>query len=166
VESNWKAAVWLQFGAALDMLENALVACPDELWHDRSRQPEFWYLVFHTLFWLDLYLTDPSAEFVPPHPFTLAELDPAGLMPERVYLKDELHTYLLHCRKKCRATIRGLTDEQARRRRVIGSVDAEFAELLLYTMRHVQHHAAQLNLLLRQTTDAAPRWVGKTWDPL
>jgi uncharacterized damage-inducible protein DinB len=34
-------------------------------------------------------------------------------------------------------------------------------ELLLYNMRHVQHHAAQLNLILRQTIDSAPRWVGK-----
>jgi uncharacterized damage-inducible protein DinB len=35
-------------------------------------------------------------------------------------------------------------------------------ELLLYNMRHVQHHAAQLNMLLRQRTNsAAPRWVSK-----
>ena len=31
-----------------------------------------------------------------------------------------------------------------------------FAELLLYNLRHVQHHAGQLNLMLRQETDAAP----------
>jgi hypothetical protein len=35
------------------MLENALLAAPEELWSDRSQQPEFWYLVYHTLFWLD-----------------------------------------------------------------------------------------------------------------
>jgi uncharacterized damage-inducible protein DinB len=35
------------------------------------------------------------------------------------------------------------------------------AELLLYNLRHVQHHAAQLNLMLRQTTGAAPRWVAR-----
>jgi len=29
-------------------------------------------------------------------------------------------------------------------------------------MRHVQHHAAQLNLILRQTIDSAPTWVSKT----
>jgi len=34
-------------------------------------------------------------------------------------------------------------------------------ELLLYNMRHVQHHAAQLNMLLRQKTDSAPKWVSK-----
>jgi len=35
-------------------------------------------------------------------------------------------------------------------------------ELLLYNMRHVQHHAAQLNLMLRQAVDSAPGWVAKT----
>jgi uncharacterized damage-inducible protein DinB len=35
-------------------------------------------------------------------------------------------------------------------------------ELLLYNMRHVQHHAAQLNMLLRRRTNSAPpRWVSK-----
>jgi hypothetical protein len=32
--------------------------------------------------------------------------------------------------------------------------------MLLYNLRHVQHHAAQLNLILRQVTNsAAPAWV-------
>jgi hypothetical protein len=33
---------------------------------------------------------------------------------------------------------------------------------MLYNLRHVQHHAAQLNLILRQVTDSAPDWVGRT----
>jgi hypothetical protein len=36
-----------------------------------------------------------------------------------------------------------------------------FAESLLYNTRHVQHHAAQLNLILSQQTGSAPRWVAK-----
>jgi hypothetical protein len=141
------------------MLENAVRACPSELWGDRGRQPEFWYVVYHTLFYLDLYLSGSTEGFAPPEPFTLDELDPAGLMPERVYTKKELLDYLGHCRAKCRATLTTLTDEAARARCVFEWVEMEFAELLLYNMRHVQHHTAQLNLLLRQTTDNAPRWV-------
>ena len=59
-----------QFGAAIAMLENAIRACPDQLWSDRERQPEFWYLAYHTLFFLDLYLSDATKEFAPPPPFT------------------------------------------------------------------------------------------------
>jgi len=161
MDSFWKTVVWQQFGAAIDTLENALVACPGELWSDRSRRPEFWYLVYHTLFWLDFNLSDSAEGFAPPAPFTLDEMDPAGLLPERPYTKDELQAYLEHGRKKCRARIEALTDEQARQRWVFGTVDLSVAELLLYNMRHVQHHAAQLNLILRQTIDSTPHWVFK-----
>lgn len=150
-----------QFGAAIDMLDNAMVACPEDVWNGRTLRPEteVWYLVFHTLFWLDLYLSDSVEGFAPPAPFTLDELDPAGLLPERAYTKDELRTYLEYGRKKCRATIEALTDEKAHTRFKIGSMDISVAELHLYSMRHVQHAAAQINLILRQTTDGAPRWV-------
>jgi hypothetical protein len=161
MDSFWKKIIWQQFGAAIDSLENALVACPEQLWNDRSRKPEFWYLVYHTLFWLDFNLSDSPEGFSPPTPFGLEEMDPAGIIPERPYTKDELQTYLEHCRKKCRAKIESLTDKQAHERWVFGSVDLSVAELLLYNMRHVQHHAAQLNLILRQTIDSAPRWVFK-----
>ena len=157
----WRDVLWHQFGAAIDMLENAMAACPDELWSDRSRQPELWYVAYHTLFWLDLYLSESMEEFAPPAPFTLDELDP-GLMPERPYTKAELQSYLEHGRRKCRAAIEALTDERAGRNCGFEWVDVNGAELLLYNMRHVQHHAAQLNLLLRQTIDSAPRWVRRT----
>ena len=65
--------VWRQFGAAIEMLGNAIRACPDEIWSDRSRRPEFWYVAFHTLFFLDLYLSDSVDGFAPPAPFTLDE---------------------------------------------------------------------------------------------
>ena len=80
-------------------------------------------------------------------------------MPERVYTKDEMRAYLNHGREKCRTTIESLTDEKAHARCVFAWGEMSFAELLLDNVRHVQHHAAQLNLILRQTTDSAPRWV-------
>jgi len=163
----WKAILWQQFGAAIDMLENAMHACPDRTWSNGDEKPKwvnrdvvgFWYLVYHTLFWLDFYSSASEEKFAPPSPFTLTELDPEGLLPDRPYTKEELQRYLNYGRQKCRASIEALTDnkEQARRTFPWGEISA--AELLLHNMRHVQHHAAQLNLLLRQTIDSAPRWV-------
>lgn len=161
VNAAWKVILWQQFGAAIDMLENAIRACPDEVWNDRSRRPEFWYVVYHTLFYLDLYLSGSVDGFAPPAPFTLDELDPAGRLPERPYTKQEVQSYVEHGQRKCRATIEALTDEKAGRRCAFAWVDVSETELLLYNMRHVQHHAAQLNLILRQTTGTAPRWVVK-----
>ena len=158
-----KATVWRQFGGAIDMLENAIRACPDNLWGDRARNPEYWYLVYHTLFFLDYYLAESAAGFAPPAPFNLDELDPAGILPDRVYTKDEMLAYLSHGRRKCKAVVGALTEAQAREHRPFGTIDCAFVELLLYNMRHVQHHTAQLNLILRQEIDSAPRWV--RWAP-
>jgi len=138
-----------------------MTVCPDALWGDRSQTPEYWYVAYHTLFFLDLYLSGSVEGFAPPAPFNLDELDPAGILPERVYTKAELLAYLAHGRTKCRATIANLTEEQAWRRCTFPWGELSFAELLLDNMRHVQHHAAQLNLILRQKTDSAPRWVAR-----
>jgi uncharacterized damage-inducible protein DinB len=89
-------------------------------------------------------------------------MDERGLLPERVYTKDELLTYLGYGRSKCRATIASMTDEQSERRCGFDWLDISVAEVLLYNMRHVQHHAGQLNLILRQKVSSAPRWVRKT----
>jgi hypothetical protein len=152
------------------MLENAMWACPDKLWSDSSKRPAwltdnivgFWYVAYHALFFLDLYLSGATEGFQPPPPFNLDEMDPAGLLPERPFSKGELQAYLEHCRRKCREVIAGLTDQRAHERCGFEGLDLSIAELHLYNMRHVQHHAAQLNLILRQTTSSAPRWVGKT----
>lgn len=162
MDTTLKTMIWRQFGAAIDMLENALLACPDEVWSGTDSEPEFWYIAFHALFYLDCYLSESEAVFAPPAPFTLDELDERGILPERVYTKQELLAYLVHGRRKCRDTIVSITSEQANQRCGFDWLDITTGELLLYNMRHVQHHAAQLNLLLRQSIGSAPRWVRKT----
>lgn len=166
MEDTWKAAVAQQFGATIDMLENVVRACPNELWQVRlwadpqlPRSAEFWYLAYHTLFWLDLYLSSAVAGFRPPPPFTLDELDPAGIIPERPFSQAELLAYLEHTRKKCQATIAGLSAEQARQPCRFPWGELSFAALLLDNMRHVQEHTAQLNLALGQKMGWSPRWV-------
>ena len=157
----WRTIIWQQFGAAIAMLDNALRACPDSLWQEPvwqdpsvpARRAEFWYVAYHALFWLDLYLFGSEEGFAPPAPFSLVEQDDAnGPLPDRVYFRDELRAYLASLRQHCRTTIETLTDERARQPVSFdwmreGEV-VTYAELQLYSMRHVQEHAAQLSLLL------------------
>jgi hypothetical protein len=157
----YKEMLWQQFGAAIAMLNNAILACPDELWCENSRQPRFWYVAYHTLFWLDLYLSESAAVFVPPAPFTRDELDPRGIIPEKPYTKEQLQNYLTHCRNECRVKIAALSRESTLQRCGFERLNMSIAELMLYNLRHVQHHAAQLNLLARQNVDSAPRWVAQ-----
>lgn len=163
MEKSVKETLWKQFGASIDMLENALKLCPEELWDTGSK---FWYNAYHCLFYLDYYLTLEPEKFAPPSPYTLSEIDPSGAMPDRTYSKEELLSYLEFCRKKCHDLVVGLTDEVAQTRWINGYKNYSVFEILLYNMRHVQHHAAQLNLLLRQGINDAPKWVSQTKNSL
>jgi hypothetical protein len=64
-----------------------------------------------------------------------------------------------HCRRKCRTIIQALTDESARQRCSFPWGQVGFLELLLYNMRHVQGHAAELLLVLGEQAGSAPGWV-------
>lgn len=155
-----KAVLWRQFGAAIDTIGNAMDACPDEAWAVGPPERQVWYLAYHTLFWLDFYLANEGNAYVPPAPFGMEEMDPAGAFPPQPHTRDELHALLRHGRARCKATIMGLTAETAWETRRLGSkAEGPLLELLLYNLRHVQHHAAQMNLLLRQLTDSATGWV-------
>ena len=160
--------LWRQFGAAIDMLGEALRDCPDELWEKRlwEDQPDqwvaagfsaFWYLGYHALFWLDLYLTGAEEGFAPPAPFDLVEMESDEVLP-RVYSRAELLGYLETCRRRCQETIGTMTSEQANRMCSFAWGELPFAELQLYNLRHVQEHGAQLHLFLGQQAGKDADW--------
>ncbi len=164
MDSFWKDALWQQFGAAITMLENTLVACPASLWREclwsapsdhplLQEDAAFWSITYHILFWLDVYLTGSHESFAPPVPFTLNEINPASAFPRQPYTRDELHGYLVHLRQKCQTTIAELSDEHAHQQVAfpwLEGISMSFLELQLFNMRHVQDHAAQLSLFLGQ----------------
>lgn len=154
--------VWSQFGASIDMLENAINLCPENVWNQNKGLSDFWYITYHTLFYLDFYLTDEPEDFIPPENIGETEFDPEGILPDRVITKDELKLYLVHCRNKAKTTIENLNEEHINKDYKFGTIELTFFELLLYNMRHIQHHTAQLNLILRQQINSAPKWVKKT----
>ncbi len=164
-----KTSLWQQFGAAIDFLDISIEACPGELWTASLWQtpdtyPEFsqfWYVAYHTLFWLDLYLTGTEEGFAPPQPFTLIEMDMHAPPPDPTYTKEEVQTYLKYGRQKCQTKIESLTDDKAKQRCRFGWGECSYLELLMYNMRHVHGHASQLNMLLGQHGIPVPSWVAR-----
>jgi hypothetical protein len=152
--------LWHQFRIPIDMLGDALRNCPDELWEtqlwvDEPDQwvakgfSQFWYLGYHTLFWLDLYLTGAEEGFAPPAPFDLVEMEDGESLP-RTYSRAELLSYWAVCRQRCEAMVMALSAEEAQRPCAFPWGTVSFGELLLYTLRHVQEHSAQLHMFLGQ----------------
>lgn len=145
-----RTALWQQFSAAIDMLENALLACSEMLWQEHlwidgesADEGTFWGITHHTLGCLEVFLTGCSEEDLP-----VFKKRSDGVIP-----KDELHPYLVQLRQTCQATLAALSEEKAHQLYTFqwpGGATLSYFELLLYTLRHVQEHAAQLSLFLGQ----------------
>lgn len=165
MDITWRTSLWQQYGAAIDMLEDAIGLCPNHLWTavlwndtDDVRYGQFWFVAYHTLFWLDLYLTGSAEGFAPPPPFI------RGALPEQPYTKEQILAYLGSCRSRCQSVIKALTEEQAQQRCVFEWMEPSFLELQLYSMRHVQEHAAQLSLVLGQHDVTGFDWIARARD--
>lgn len=162
MDDRLKLSIWQQYGAALDTLDDALRLCPDHLWtvqlwndEEDARYGQFWFIAYHTLFWTDLFLTGSMSGFKPPSPFI------RGKLPETPYSKEQVKAYLDQCRVKGQAAIEALTDEQAYQICVFEWMQPTFLELQIYSLRHIQEHAAQLNLVLGEHGVTGQDWVAQ-----
>lgn len=174
MESTFTTALWKNFGAAIDMLTEAVALCPDELWY---REKRFFYLTYHTVIFLDYYLTIPVTGFQPTLPYTIVDSDKLppeavdDVMPNELYSRQDVLGYLSSIREKCKRLITHATEEKLMERWV-GAEEINLhglcppivenytvLDILFYNFRHVQHHVAQMNTILRQKINAVPDWV-------
>ncbi|KQS27015.1 DinB family protein [Dyadobacter sp. Leaf189] len=160
-----KESLWQQFGAAINTLGNAIEHCPEAVWQSKKR---FFYIAYHSIVLADYYLTIPAPEeFHSVLPFSFTEPDeiPDGvvgdMVPDKHYTQPEMLGYIEEVRAKLRDVVFSLSEEKVSERWVEPSGDMDYSvlEILLYNLRHVQHHAAQLNMLLRQEANMRSEWV-------
>lgn len=173
----FKQCLWSNFGAAIDMLRNAIALCSDEMWESEKK---FFFMAYHTTIFLDYYLSIPVTEFEPRLPYSIVDSTklPAeaidDVIPDRHYNKDEMLEYLSSIRMKCKKQILNATNEQLTKRWIedieidlhglCPSIvkDYNVLDILFYNLRHVQHHVGQLSFMLRQKMSTAPDWVSKS----
>jgi hypothetical protein len=177
--NTFKIVLRKNFAASIDMLKNAIVLCPEDHWKHNKR---FYYIAYHTTVFLDYYLTIPPKNFSASLSYTLQEPEniPSDavddVVPDKIYTKEELITYVEYVREKCTQIISQLTEEKLNARWIdesgdmdlslagSGTLEYSILEIFFYNLRHVQHHAAQLNLLLRQAIDKAPDFISQSDD--
>jgi hypothetical protein len=87
-------------------------------------------------------------------------MEPGEVRP-RTYTREELLHYLEYCRQKCQETIGALSTEQAYRLCQFAWGELPFAELQLYSLRHVQEHGTQLHMFLGQQAGKSTKWVSQ-----
>ncbi len=151
-----------QFEAALCMLDESVQKCPQEHWEGKIANHTFRQIAYHTLFFVDLYLS-PNEEG-----FKLRDFHDRGgderssTGPSPGLPKDETLSYLAICRKRALEALASETPESLERESGFSWLPFSRGELHLYNIRHVQHHTGQLSAYLRRIVEDGERWWVKT----
>ena len=165
----FKELIANQFEAAFCTLNRCIDRCPETAWDAPVVNHKFCQVVFHTLFFADFYLGQ-NEESLRRQQFHLdneqffrdyEELQ--DRKPELLYDKPLIKTYLEHCRNKASEVIVAETTETLSGPSGFQRRAFSRAELHVYSIRHVQHHAAQLSLRLRIDANEAIPWFGSGW---
>jgi len=159
-----------QFDASLCMLNECIVRCPEDWWNQPVGNHPFCRVAFHTLFFTDFYLGEGDGDelnrqaFHRDHPDffrnyeELEDREPAFL-----YDRPRVQLYLEHCREKAKRVVENETQQTLSGNSGFERRDCTRAELHVYSMRHIQHHVAQLSLRLRRSCSIAIPWVAHAW---
>lgn len=160
-----------QFEATLCTLNFCVARCPDDLWTARVAKWTFCQAAFHTTFFADYYL-QPTEDIEPfkRQPYHLehaAEFRDYEELEDRPqvlsYEKPFVLNYVQHARRKAQETVARETAEVLAGPSGFSWRKCSRAELHVYNMRHVQHHAAQLTLRLRLDAGIDIPWIGHAW---
>ena len=158
-----------QFDASLCTLNQCVSICPTEHWTGLIGKYEFWHVAYHTLHYVDLYLSPDEKSFEPP-PFHRPNTAFFGKLPwpphEEVstaepYEKSVIIDYVAICRRKASHTIASETQDSLKKPSGFPWYSMSRGEHHLCSIRHVQHHAGQMCAYLRKHTDLEFDWIGK-----
>ena len=166
-----------QYHAALAMLRDAIELCPDSAWSSVGGGASFWRVAYHALYYTHLYLQADETTFTPweRHQTGLQDLDdipgPEHLLkilelPHRPpqtgipYSKKEMLEYWTLCNEMVDDAIRMLDLLAPETGFSWHTPSRPKMEQHLASIRHIQHHAAQLSDRVRTATGRRVDWVG------
>jgi hypothetical protein len=151
-----RKSIQSQYLAALEMLKDAVMQCPEGLWDDPASKNAFWRVAYHALFYTHLYLMPRAQDFVAwakdregYHRMEKGAGEP--------YSKAEILEYCAVCQQVVAQQVPALDLE----------AEAGFhwlpfnkLELQFYNIRHLQQHTGELCERLGAQGEVEVRWVG------
>jgi hypothetical protein len=164
-----KSVLKSQYHAALAMLCETLERCPDDIWTSAEHLNSFWQVAYHTLFFAHLYLAPNQEAFrhwehhqkeVQHEDGLSGPPDPNNTLPliPEPYTRADVLAYWKFCDELVDGAVEGLN---------LHDPSSGFSwykvskfEHQIISIRHIQHHTAQLADRLRSAADVGIKWVG------
>jgi hypothetical protein len=161
---NFREVIKSQYYASLEMLKQAVIACPQSLWNDEANKNKFWHIAYHVLFYTHLYLQDSEKAFTPwdKHKNESQFMGPLPWPPHanpnitETYKKEDILEYIEICIKEVEDKISNLNMEA---QSGFHWLHFNKFELQFYNIRHIQHHTGALIDRLRTSTNVGVKWI-------
>ena len=149
-----------QYGAAIQMLKNVMKSCPKDIWANKNDKPQFWQVVYHTMWGLDWYLADSEEErenfeskFGKEYSWEL------NTPSEKNLSRAKLFEYLTEIKMKAKRRCEKLSYDESILKPIYEWHGNSMFSSLLYNMRHVMLHVGALNLRLHSKGVKLKNWV-------
>jgi len=160
-----KKIIQAQFLAALEMLKQAVVKCPDALWNASEDRNKFWHVAYHAIFYTHLYLQDTEQDFKPwekhrPEYQFMGQVPWPPHAPPKIgepYTREEVLDYLAFAQEQVRQRVPALDLEAGSG---FGWQSFGKLELQVYNIRHLQQHTAELYERLGARAGIDLDWIG------
>lgn len=156
-------AIVEQYGAALKMLENAIVNCDESLWNRDNKGIIVSQVIYHTLYFVDIYLSKNKEE-LESFRGKLGEDGDADTYihePDKTFTKQELLDYLSEIKVKANNRFTILSIEDLNAKPVFDWHGSSVLSSLLYNLRHIMLHVGALHVRLNAVGNEPLKWVSK-----
>ena len=163
---NIPAALKRQYHAALATLKQSIDRCSDDLWTSEDHPSPFWQIAYHAIFFTHLYLQPDEKAFSPweHHREEYQFLENLPWPPHRPPKLEEPYSkkQILAYWQLCDDMIDEGVDKLDLEANACGFWWYEMPKLdhQIMNIRHVQHHAAQLEERIRSLAGIGLDWVG------
>lgn len=153
-----------QFEAALSMLNDCIKKCPPEHWESKIANHTFRQVAYHTLFFLDLYMSKNEGEFRLLDYHIAGGDERASYEPSVGLPREETLAFLADCHVKMVSVLADETIETLDGESGFAALPFTRGEMHLQSLRHIQHHVGHLSAFLRKVIDdQGGWWVREGW---
>jgi hypothetical protein len=159
-----------QMLAGLYMLKDCIDRCPEKEWDESHNDYPFSQVVFHTLLDCDYNLCDSEEEFKGQsfhrnNPGIFSDYEELlDIKETRLFERKFIKSYYEFCVSKVESSIRVRIDSDL----IVPNSDIyknmTRLERYINSIRHIQHHAAQLGLRLQFITGKEMDWISRGYE--
>jgi hypothetical protein len=164
---NINVSIVSQMTASLEMLKYCIDQCPESEWNKAHNDYPFLKVVFHTLFDCDYNLCDDEGELENQtihKKYVDMFTDYKTLMEQLPIKKPDrsfINEYYSFCVKKVQAIMDKNLEDIIKTKSDVTKTMSKI-ERYINSIRHIQHHSAQLGLRLQYLNGKEMEWIGRS----